>query len=213
MFPPFPIRHDDREGSTGALWRPRAPLVLSFVLAAALAAAGCAKPRAEGLVVGPPLDVPPPPARVLAPVELESVSATAGAPPAGAPEVPSASSVQAQPNVETTARQAPPPAPPPTGPSAAGAAASAEPQRAELRVVPSADDAAAEQLKTIIANANRDLARVKPEQLSENAKEHYAQARRYLEMAEQALRERYTTYALHLARAGATIASMLVPAR
>src|SRR5262245_31051377 len=54
------------------------PLTLSLVLLCAFSAAGCAKAQASA-PTGPPLDVPQPPERVLAPVE-EPVTASAPEP-------------------------------------------------------------------------------------------------------------------------------------
>jgi hypothetical protein len=209
ILPPLPIRRDAARGASARVRRAVALTVMALMTVVLVA--GCAKPRAEGLMAGPPLGVPPPPPRVLAPVELEAVSATAGVPPAGPPELAPGNGVAASSEAAgpATPRSTPPPPPPPAEPPAADTAAS-EPPR-ELRVVPSAEDAAAERrVRTVIEAANRDLSRVDTGRLSANAADHYAQARRHLEMADGAIRDRNLTYALYLAQAGATVASQLL---
>jgi hypothetical protein len=214
MSPTFRIR---LEGSFRLAAVSLGRLAALVAVAALLAAAGCAKPRAETLVAGPPLDVPAPPPRVLAPVEFEVVPVAAGVPPSGAPELAPTGAVDTTLSGSTTTA---PPARAPTvsagGPPASEAASTAEPLRDIRVIVPSAEDAAAEKrLVAALNSARRDLHQIDPDRdrLSENAREHYAQARRHIEMAEQAQRDRNITYALHLAQAAATVASQLVAGR
>src|SRR5262245_9993241 len=61
--------------------------LVGLVLVVAALASGCAKAQAKSAPAGPPLDVPPPPPRVLAPVEepVIAVEPTPELPPAAAP--------------------------------------------------------------------------------------------------------------------------------
>lgn len=210
MRSPRPLRHGDRVRPSWRLSR-RLPWALVVALACcACVAAGCAKPRAETLVVGPPLEVPPPPPRALAPVELEVASATAGAPPAvapqpGAPVSPSDSSGGAP-------RRSAAPASTPEPPAVTVAE---EPPR-EFRVVSSADDAALERRVIEVLNrARTDLMSVQKrlQQLSPAERKNFEQAQSHLQLAEAARKESNLMYALKLGEASAEVAGQLVRAR
>jgi hypothetical protein len=140
--------------------------MLGIVLSLGLALSGCAKAKAKTVAEGPPLQVPEPPPRVLAPVE-EPIAATPAtpesSPPAAAPRTtparpatpprrPTAAN-EPTPRPETpTAEQpiaAPAPSPTPT-----------EPPR-ELRPALSAADTAEERkVRDLLTRAARDLNRV-----------------------------------------------------
>jgi type IV secretory pathway VirB10-like protein len=184
------------------------PLALSLVLCA-FSAVGCAKAQASA-PAGPPLDVPAPPERVLAPVEAP---VTASAPE---PETPPPAPVA------TTPRTPPrPPARPaqperPETPPAAAATTPATPPAAEppreLRPnTPSGDAAAERDARDKLARAARDLSRVDYGKLNADAKSQYDQSKRFTEQAQQALKDRNFVFASTLADKAAALAAGLAP--
>jgi hypothetical protein len=184
------------------------PWALSLVLCAVVAS-GCAKARAESAPDGPPLTVPEPPARVLAPID-EPLPATAAVPdtpapaPARAPARPPARRADA----------AEPPRQEPPAPSPAAATPPTEPvptETRELRAAPNANTAAAERnVRDMLARASRDINRVDYARLSAAGKEQYDQSKRFSQQAEQALRDRNFTFAATLADKAATLAAELL---
>jgi hypothetical protein len=155
---------------------------LAFGIFAAMAAGGCAKAQAAA-PAGPPLDVPAPPDRVLAPVE-EPVTASAPEP------------------------ETPPPAPIATTPRTPPAA---EPPR-ELRPnTPSGDAAAERDARDKLARAARDLGRVDYGKLNADARSQYEQSERFTEQAQQALKDRNFVFASTLADKAAALAAGLAP--
>jgi len=184
------------------------PLALSLVLCA-FSAAGCAKAQASA-PAGPPLDVPAPPERVLAPVE-EPVTASAPAPetpppapiattPRTPPRPPARRTEPDRPETPAPAAAAPPPAPAP-----------AEPPR-ELRPnSPSGDAAAERDARDKLARASRDLSRVDYGKLNADARSQYEQSKRFTEQAQQALKDRNFVFASTLADKAAALAAGLAP--
>ena len=182
--------------------------VLGFGISAA-AAAGCAKAQASA-PAGPPLDIPAPPERVLAPVEEP---ATASAP---APETPPPTPIAATPRTppRPPARRAEPErseTPPPAATATAPATPPAEPPR-ELRPnSPSGDAAAERDARDKLARAARDLSRVDYGKLNADARSQYEQSKRFTEQAQQALRDRNFVFASTLADKAAALAAGLAP--
>jgi type IV secretory pathway VirB10-like protein len=176
------------------------------IFLAAVSAAGCAKAQAKGAAAGPPLEVPQPPPRVLAPVEV-----TAAAPPpesqpaAAAPRTPPRPPVR-RPETERPEQPAPAAAtapPPPVEPAPAAPPA--------LRPAPSAQEAAAEKgVRDTLARAARDLARVDYGKLNADARAQYDQSKRFAQQAEQAVRDRNFVFAATLADKAATLAAELL---
>lgn len=170
---------------------------LVFLLAVSVGA--CAKAQAKTVPPGPPLAVPPPPARVLAPVEEPplptlpaEVPVTVTAPP---------------PPVRPPARPSPRPEPP--APVAAQPPVT-EPPRA-LRASPSAADAAAERtVREALARATRDLSRVDYSRLRLDGRAQYDQSKRFSQQAEEAVRARNLVFAATLAEKAATLAAGLL---
>jgi outer membrane biosynthesis protein TonB len=154
---------------------------------------------------GPPLAMPPPPARVFAlpeepiPVQAPPPEVADAEPPKPAPRPPTR-----KPTPAPAEAAKPDPEPPPVA-----AAPAPEPAR-ELRASPSAADATAErQVKDLLARASRDLMRVDYRRLSNEGRSQYDQAKRFAEQAEQALKERNFVFASTLADKAAMLASQL----
>jgi outer membrane biosynthesis protein TonB len=179
-------------------------LLVACVLTVA-AASACAKAKPLTVADGPPLAMPAPPHRVFAPPE-EPIPVQA--PP---PEVADAEPPKPAPRPPARPRTAPPaeaarpePEPPPVAASPAP-----EPPR-ELRAAPSAADAAAErQVRDLLARAGRDLMRVDYRKLSNEGRSQYDQAKRFVQQAEDALKERNFVFASTLADKAAMLASQL----
>ncbi len=193
-------------------WARRVGLTLWIVGAtlSGAAATGCAKARAETMAPdGPPLAMPAPPPRVLAPVEeLAAVPEPPETPPetpAPAPRTPPRTPVRRPAGTDADAKQEVPPAaapvvvPPPV----------VEPPR-DVRPAPSAAEVALERkVRDVMARAGRDLMRIDYRGLSAQGREQYDQAKQFSEQAEQALKDRNFPYALTLAEKSATLATQL----
>jgi type IV secretory pathway VirB10-like protein len=185
-----------------------APWALSLALCA-FAAGGCAKAQASA-PAGPPLDVPTPPDRVLAPVE-EPVTASAPEPETP-PPAPVATTPRTPPR--PPARRAEPErpeTPPPAAAATPAAPPAAEPPR-ELRPNTPGGDAAAERdARDKLARAARDLGRVDYGKLNADARSQYEQSKRFTEQAQQALKDRNFVFASTLADKAAALAAGLAP--
>jgi hypothetical protein len=180
----------------------RARFAVWMVCAALAAGSAACATRAEDLVAGPPLLVPEPPERVLAPVEeppLETASSETE--PAPAPEAPP----------RTTARPAPAARPQPSPPAAVEAPPEPAPvAMRELRANPSVDTAeAARAVRDTLTRAARDIERVDYARLSAAGRTQYDQSKRFSEQSDQALRERNYVFAATLADKAATLAAEL----
>lgn len=164
-----------------------------------LAASGCAKAQAKNAPDGPPLQVPSPPARVLAPVEEpvnaevpppEPAAPAAAAPPRTAPPRTAQPRRPEQP-APAAAETAPPPATPPR----------------ELRATSPATE---KDVRDTLARVNTDLSRVDYRRLSADARSQYDQAKRFTQQAEQALKDRNVVFAATLADKAEALAAQLV---
>jgi len=181
-------------------------LALSVVLCGVVAA-GCAKAQASA-PAGPPLDVPEPPARVLAPVE-EPVTASAPAPEAP-PPAPVATTPRTPPR--PPARRAEPEKPETPAPAAAAAPAPpADPPRELRPASPNGDAAAERDARDKLARASRDLGRVDYGKLNADTRAQYEQSKRFMEQAQQALKDRNFVFASTLADKAAALAAGLAP--
>ena len=180
--------------------------VLGFGICAATAA-GCAKAQASA-PAGPPLEVPQPPARVLAPVE-EPVTASAPAPEAP-PPAPVATTPRTPPR--PPARRAEPEKPETPAPAAAAAPAPpADPPRELRPASPNGDAAAERDARDKLARASRDLGRVDYGKLNADTRAQYEQSKRFMEQAQQALKDRNFVFASTLADKAAALAAGLAP--
>lgn len=168
--------------------------------------AGCAKARAATVPDGPPLSVPQPPERVLAPVEPPPPVAVAAPAPEPAPAP--------APPPRTPPRPAPREAeqrPQPAAPAAPAPAPAPADSTRELRPAASANNAATERaVRDVLVRANRDLSRVDYGKLSTDGRAQYEQAKRFTQQAEQALKERNLVFAATLADKAATLAAELL---
>ncbi|HEV8263300.1 MAG TPA: hypothetical protein VGQ19_21385 [Burkholderiales bacterium] len=185
------------------------PWLVSLALCA-LGVAGCAKAQAKEAPVGPPLEVPEPPARVLAPVE-EPVTASSTPLPEAPPSTPAAAAPRTPPR--PPARRAEPEKPETPAPAAATTgqpAPATEPPR-ELRPnSPAADAQAEREARDKLARAARDLGRVDYGKLNADARAQYEQSKRFTEQAQQALKDRNFVFASTLADKAAALAAGLV---
>jgi hypothetical protein len=172
-------------------------------------AAGCAKAQAKSAPAGPPLDVPEPPARVLAPVE-EPVTAEAP-PPETPPPTPAAAAPRTPPRPPARRAEPAQPETPPPATAATTQPPAAEPPR-ELRPTTPGGDAVAERdARDKIARAARDLGRVDYGKLNADARAQYEQSKRFMEQAQQALKDRNFVFASTLADKAAALAAGLAP--
>ena len=187
--------------------RVRFGALASSVVLCGVVAAGCAKAQASA-PAGPPLDVPEPPARVLAPVE-EPVTASAPAPEAP-PPAPVATTPRTPPR--PPARRAEPEKPETPAPAAATAPAPpADPPRELRPASPNGDAAAERDARDKLARASRDLSRVDYGKLNADTRAQYEQSKRFMEQAQQALKDRNFVFASTLADKAAALAAGLAP--
>jgi len=168
-------------------------LVLSLT---ALSAAGCAKLHARA--IGPALETPAPPPRVVpsarAPIESQPIVA----PPVGEVQPPAPAAI-APPAPAAIATQEPPPAP-----------SAPTPQPPSPTLQTSGNPAAAEQrTRATLASAIRDLGRIDVRGLNADAKAQYDIARRFVTQATDALNAKNFEFAQQLADKAATLAALL----
>ena len=190
--------------------------IVSAVALAALAAAtsGCAMfhGRSRASSLGPPLDVPPAPARVV-PIESHQPIATVAPPtvddvPRQAPD-PVPQTPPAQPPARADREPTPPArteAPADTGAAAPPAPAPATPPPALQTANPTEAD---QRTRATLENAKRDLGRIDPRRLNNEAHSQFQTATRFVQQAEEALKARNPAYAEQLADKAAQIAALL----
>jgi hypothetical protein len=169
-----------------------------------MVAAGCAKAKAAPLPESPPLVMPAPPARVLAPIEEEPIASA----PAilETPATNNAPRTPPQRNPGRTTARTEPSAPAEPAPAPVAQVAPPEPPK-ELRSL----DAAAEQnVRDLLGRASRDLSRVDYQKLSMEGRAQYDQSKRFSDQADQALKERNTVFAATLADKAAVLAAELL---
>lgn len=176
--------------------RARAAVVASAVLATVLGS-GCAKMHARTAPEGPWLQVPEPPAR-------EIVSAAEPPPlPVDEPIVPPVPVVAPAP-VAPRPAPAPPRAARPEPPAETPAA------RIEPRTLRAPGDVAREgAIRERLAGATASLGRVDYGRLGAAARSQYDQARRFVQQAEQAIKDQNLAFASTLADKAATLAADL----
>ena len=199
--------HRPRRG----IWLRRCRLALLLVGALAVApfVAGCAKAQAEIEPDMPLLAVPPPPPRVLPPLEGEPIEAAAAVPsePAARPrEQPRPRTERSNGNTRQdtgstapAAETAPPPVPAEEPPQPAPA----------LQLSPTGEVASEQATQRQLARAAQDLQRVDYRLLNTDGKEQYDTAKRYITLAHQAIADRNFLFARTLADKAATIAAIL----
>ena len=176
-------------------------LVLASALAASLAA--CAKVNARMPAPVVALEMPPPPARLLVPVELAEPVAEAAPPPdPPAPAVPATRTRESS----TTARNTNERPAQPTAPAAAVPEPS--PSAPVLQTQPDVSKVEERTIRALAA-AERDLGRLRQDQLGANAKAQFDQAVGYIRNSKEAIRIKNFMYAEQLANKAAAVAALL----
>jgi len=180
---------------------PRAVAVVCGLAAAGLVS-GCATAKAAAPAPMPTLAPPEVPPRVITeylpdpPLPAEPVSAGAVTPPPRSARPQRRDAVRPDAPPEEP-QEPPPPAPAPSPPSLAlqtpGAAARAD-----------------QSVRTLLAQAARDLGRVDYQALDGDGRAQYDTARRFMEQADDALKVRNVMFAGKLADKAATMAAVLV---
>jgi hypothetical protein len=177
-----------------------------WLLLLVLAAPGCTRARANTLPSGPPLDIPPPPPRIVMPVDLP-VEAEAPPPePDPPPEEPRRQPAPTRPRVAgpveppKTAEE-----PPPAGPAPAPPAPTTT-----LQTTPAAEQGEVERtIRATMARASAGLNRIDYRALNANARTQYDTAKRFIQQAEDAIRMQNLPFAKNLADKAATLAVQL----
>jgi hypothetical protein len=186
------------------------PLWACFLVVAGLAS-GCMKAQAKTSPDGPPLDVPAPPARVIAPVE-EPLAATPAEPLEPAPAPPSTTRRPVR-RAPTNAEQTQKPDQP-TVPSEAPLPQAAQPEPPITNNTPlptlRAPGSAERPIRDRVTSAQRDLSKVDYAKLTEDGRAQYDQSKRFIQQAEQALKEQNFVFAQTLADKAATLAAELL---
>lgn len=170
----------------------------------ALTTGACAKLHAR--TIGPPLDAPAPPPRVV-PVAVQPIESQplVASPPVG--EAPVSSPSERIPAERPAAAAAAAPAPRPE-PAAAVRPVPDAPEPRTLQTT--ANPAAAEQRTRVsLANATRDLDRIDARTLGVDARAQYDIARRFVTQASDALNKKNFEFAEQLADKAATLAALL----
>ena len=171
-------------------------MLAAGVLCTALAA-GCAKAQAKSAPDGPALQVPQPPARVIV--------AAAEPPPLPVEEPPVAPMAQPAPPVV-----APRPAPAPRAARPEPPAEPPAPNRVENRTLRAPGDLARERaIRERLTLASADLTRADYGRLTIGARGQYDQAKRFIQQAEQAIKDQNLAFASTLADKAATLAADL----
>ena len=174
---------------------------------------GCARLHAKTMPDGPPLDVPAPPPRVVEPTANETPR------PSPLPEEPRRPPVRPRaavpPRVEAPRSDAKPEAPkleaasPADAPKAADEAARQQPA-ATLQTTQAAEQAEVERaIRTTMARATADLNRINYRALNAGARTQYDTAKRFVEQAEDAIRQKNLVFARNVADKAAAIAIQL----
>jgi hypothetical protein len=170
-----------------------------------IAVSGCAKTKAAANTEAPPLNVPSPPPRVLAPAEEPLPTSPAPATPAeAAPRAPA----RTPPRRTGTGTESERPEPQP--PTATTQPAPAEEAPKDVRPVPTPLDPAQDRkVRGVLAQASRDLNRVDYRKLTANGRSQYDLAKSFTKQAEQALTDHNYIFAATLADKAAALATEL----
>jgi hypothetical protein len=181
--------------------------VLGLTIYAA-AAAGCARAQAKTAPDGPPLDVPAPPARVIAPAE-EPIATAPAEPlePAPAPTSTGRRPIRKPATNATEPSQKPEPMPPAEAPLPQAA----PPEPAVTNAVPTlrGPGSAEKPIRDLVVRAQSDLSRVDYAKLTDAGKMQYEQSKRFAQQAEQALKDQNFVFAQTLAEKAAMLAAEL----
>jgi hypothetical protein len=176
-----------------------------------LSVAGCIRPRPNTAPqVVSPLEVPPPPPRVIAPPESEEpTEETAPTEPAPAKDKPNTRRPQ-RPGVRVDTAK--PVEPKTEAPPVEVAKPPATPPPAPLQpALQASQEQTKKQVEAQLAQAQKDIQRVDTRTLSADAKTQYEAAKQFIEQAGTALKEGNLVFAQKLAEKAAGLASNLVP--
>lgn len=169
-------------------------------------ASGCAKPHARYAPEGPPLQVPEPPPRVVRVVEDIPQTPAQDTPPSGAPAVPPRQSPPRAARPPQPKSQEPPPVEAPVPAAVPPVVERVEPTRT-LRA--QGDETREKAIRDRLSQAATELGKVDYGKLSTSAREQYEQSRRFIQQAEQALKDQNLVFAGTLADKAATLAADL----
>ncbi len=177
---------------------------LALVALLAVAVTACGKHRVATQPDLPPLAAPTPPPRVVTPPEPEEQ------PPAPAPEP--ARRTPRRPPPKNEAAPAPkvePPKAPPAKPDTIAPPPETQPP-STLQIKPGGSQQnLEEQARTLLRQARADLGQIKPKSLNADGKAQFETATRFVEQADQALKDQNFVLAQRLADKAATIAAVL----
>ncbi len=201
-------------GRVSAVRDPLLPIV-GAMLTVALGV-GCAKAQPDIEPALPPLAAPPPPPRLLPPLAGGPIEGATTPPPpdAGRPTTPARRRDMAR---TESPRQEPEPKPaelpraegPVEGQRPAEGAAGSEPAPV-LHLAPTAESAANERtIRDQLVRAAKDLSHVDYVALSADAKAQYDTAKRFMVLADEAIKDRNFVFARTLADKAAVIAGVL----
>lgn len=177
------------------------------------AASACARAHAKTVPQPPALEVPAPPPRVIVPAETEgppvgSTSDATAQPPARRPpqradagkaDVPPARTDPAK-AIRPDQTTEPPKPPVQPDPAKAGVLET---------VLPGNQAEVGRTVRTQLNQANNDLKNLKRETLNADGKAQFDAAKRFIEQAEQAIKDRNLVYAAKLSDKAATLAARL----
>jgi hypothetical protein len=196
--------------------RDRLLLIGTATVLTAGMAAGCAKPRAHVEPEPPPLSAPPPPTRLLPPLAGGPIEGASPPPPpdTGAPPAPArrrAESSRPSDSQRETRPAEPPRADVPLeGQRQPGDAAAPLQPAPVLQLTPATESNASEQtIRQVLSRATQDLSHVDYVALSADAKAQYDTAKRFMSLADQAIKDRNMVFARTLADKAAVIAGVL----
>jgi hypothetical protein len=182
-------------------------LIVTLALYSALAA-GCAKAQARTEPLVPELTPPPAPPRVVESYPDETVAPAEPATSDGGASSSAARNtvkppMPAPPRVETPVKPVEPPRVEPEKPAS-------PPPALTLKPSPGTESTTAGSIRNLLGRAGKDLSRVNYASLTQDGKTQYDTARRFMEQAEEALRNGNLVFAGKLADKAATMAAVLV---
>jgi len=188
----------------------RRSLLPVAALAAVLVSPACTRTQAK-VTPDAPLEVPPPPPRDVEVADSE--------PPPPATLVPEPARNPARlrpPTREPRAEPAPPapptPEPPPAEPPKPIEEPKPLPAPSTLQTTPpSAEGEVERTIRAALARANTDLSRVDYRALNNDARTQYDTAKRFVQQADRALREKNLVFAKSVADKAAALAAQLAP--
>lgn len=176
---------------------------------ASVLATGCAKVQARTEPVLPELMPPPPPPRV-----VETYADGAPAAPVESSATESSSSTPAARNTAKPAVTPPTTTKPevakPEPPRAEPEKPAAQPPALTLKPAPGSQSTTESSIRSLMSSASRNLSRVDYGSLNQDGKAQYDMAKRFMQQAEDALRNGNLVFAGKLADKAATMASVLV---